>query len=218
MIEKNILEIKNKLQGKAELLVVSKFRNKAEILKVYNLGQRKFAENRVQNLLERVKELPNDIEWHLIGHLQSNKVRDITSFIHTIQSVDSIKLLNEIEKQAQKFNRQISVYLQIFIAQEDTKFGLSYLEAENCINYYVNNEFKYVKITGFMAMASNTGNKIQISNEFKNLNAWIENTQKKFPQLNLKNKSFGMSSDFEIAIENGSNLVRIGSLVFNLCE
>jgi pyridoxal phosphate enzyme (YggS family) len=213
MLAENITRLRQEL-GHAQLVVVSKYRSLDEIQAVYNEGQRVFAENRVQALLERWEALPKDIQWHLIGHLQTNKVKYILPFIQCIQSIDSVKLLDEIEKQALKHNRVVEGLLQMYIANEETKFGLDFDECHSLIKEYNNGRWPHVKINGLMGMATNTENIEQIRTEFKSLKHLFDELNESYPQLQLKTLSMGMSSDYKIAIECGSNLVRIGSKVF----
>ncbi len=200
------------------LVAVSKTKSVEEIKELYDLGQRDFGENYVQELIEKQLQLPKDTRWHFIGHLQSNKVKQITSFIHLIQSVDSLKLLLEINKQAQKDNRVIDCLLQIHIAQEETKFGLDENELNELIHTNSNelHKLKNVKITGLMGMASFTDDMNKVRNEFK----YLKSLFNKFKTQNseLRTLSMGMSSDYPIAIEEGSTMVRIGSLIFGVRE
>ncbi len=195
-------------EKKVTLVAVSKTKPAAEIMELYNAGHRDFGENYVQELTEKHEQLPKDIRWHFIGHLQSNKVKYIAPFVHLIHSVDSEKLLNEISKQAIKNNRTIYCLLQIYIASEETKFGLDFNEAAMLLQ---KQHPENIAIKGLMGMASNTENTAQIITEYQSL--------KQFYDLHAKQSSFqylsmGMSGDYEIAIENGSNMVRIGSLLF----
>lgn len=200
------------------LVAVSKTKSVEEIKELYDLGQRDFGENYVQELTEKQLQLPKDIRWHFIGHLQTNKLKQVASFIHLIQSVDSLKLLREINKQAQKDNRVIDCLLQIHIAQEETKFGLD----ENELNELFNNsitQLKNVRICGLMGMASFTDDMEKVRKEFKFLKALFD----KYAKLPIDNCqltiiSIGMSSDYPIAIEEGSTMVRIGSLIFGARE
>jgi pyridoxal phosphate enzyme (YggS family) len=213
-IQENLLRIKSELPPEVTLIAVSKTKSNEQILEAYNAGQRDFGENRVQEIVPKHEALPKDIRWHLIGHLQTNKVKYIAPFVHLIHSVDSETLLAEINKQAKKCNRVIPVLLQIFIAQEETKFGFSFEEAEKILSE--NPEVKYpnVKIEGLMGMATNTEDVKQVRNEFNSLknfcNKIKHNTQ--YPILNTL--SMGMSSDYKIAIEEGSTMIRVGSSVF----
>jgi pyridoxal phosphate enzyme (YggS family) len=189
---------------------VSKTKPANEILALYNEGQKDFGENYVQELLEKQNELPNGIRWHFIGHLQSNKVKYIVPFVHLIHSVDSEKLLAEIDKQALKNKKIVNCLLQIYIAQEETKFGLDFSEAEQIL---INSRYYNVKIIGLMGMASNTDNTKQIAKEYESLKNFY-NKMKATIAPQFQYLSTGMSGDFELAIEHGSNMVRIGSLLF----
>jgi len=203
--------IKNILPDDVQLVAVSKTHPADQILHVYNLGQRVFGENKVQELVEKYPLLPKDIQWHLIGHLQTNKVKYIAEFIDTVQSVDSEKLLEEINKQAGKHQRKIKVLLQVKIAEEETKFGLEIHEAKEIFQNYINGKFPNVEITGLMGMATFTDDQNQIVKEFTLL-------KQIFDKLSLLKKldvlSMGMSDDFPVAIQCGANSVRIGSAIF----
>ncbi|MDQ0594415.1 pyridoxal phosphate enzyme (YggS family) [Chryseobacterium ginsenosidimutans] len=210
-IQENYNDIKNQLPSNVQLVAVSKTHPVLAIQEVYDLGQRVFGENKVQELTEKYPLLPKDIQWHLIGHLQTNKVKYIAEFIDTIQSVDSEKLISEINKEAAKHNRIIKVLLQVKIAEEESKFGLEIEEAENLFQKYMNGDFPNVEITGLMGMATFTDDKIQVKKEFLIL-------KKLFDELNqlkkLETLSMGMSDDFPVAIESGANSVRVGSAIF----
>ena len=220
-VAENLHEIKKHLPSGVRLTAVSKFQSDIAILEAYEAGQRIFGESRAQELLDKYNSLPKDIEWHFIGHLQTNKVKHVVPFIHTIQSVDSIKLLEEINKQAGLFFRKIPVLLQIHIAQEEQKFGFSPDEIEDFLkNTNWKDNYPNVHISGLMGMATFTDNKDQIALEFEGL-------AKLFQQLKLvyfaddsdfKELSMGMSDDYPIAIEKGSTLVRIGSKIFGVRE
>ena len=190
------------------LVAVSKTKPVEDILELYNLGHRDFGENYVQELAKKAEQLPNDIRWHFIGHLQSNKVKSIVSFIYLIHGIDSLKLLTEIDKQAEKNNRIIDCLLQVHIAQEETKFGFD--EAE--LFGLDLKQFPNVRIKGLMGMASLTDDINKIRIEFKTLKILFEKLKTQNPELSIL--STGMSADYKIAIEEGSNMVRIGSLLF----
>ena len=195
--------------AKTTLVAVSKIKPASDIQKMYDLGQRDFGENYVQELVEKQTQLPADILWHFIGHLQSNKVKYIAPFVHLIQSVDSEKLLKEVDKQAAKNNRKINVLLQVHIAEEQTKFGF---DKEELINLNVE-LFPNVNITGLMGMATFTDDKEKVKREFellKNLHTQFE----KEKNIELTTLSMGMSDDYELAVNCGSNMIRIGSLLF----
>lgn len=211
----NYTTIKQELDGKKVVLVaVSKTKPAQEIQELYELGHRDFGENYVQELVEKQEKLPNGIHWHFIGHLQSNKVKYIAPFISLIQSVDSVKLLKEINKQAAKNDRIIDVLLQVHIAQEETKFGLDEKELEDLVTSSLA-ELQNVKIIGLMGMASFTENTEQVRKEFQYLKSVFDKYKdNQLPNLQFNTLSMGMSGDYKLAIEEGSNMVRIGSLLF----
>jgi PLP dependent protein len=208
-------EIKTFLETKqVSLVAVSKTKPKEDILELYDLGQRDFGENYVQELVDKAAALPQDIHWHFIGHLQSNKVKYIAPFVYLIHGVDSFKLLVEINKQAAKNNRVISVLLQVHIAKEETKFGMD--EAELLTSLLCAFELKHIMIIGLMGMASFSDDPKVVQPEFAYLNGWYQEikNQKTYNIIDFSVLSMGMSGDYQLAIENGSNMVRIGSLLF----
>ena len=196
------------------LVAVSKTKPATDILELYQLGQRDFGENYVQELVDKAVQLPKDIRWHFIGHLQSNKVKYISPFVHLIHGVDSFKLLREINKQAAKLNRVMDVLLQIYIAQEETKFGLDEIELHALIKNFEYNQMPYVRIIGLMGMASFSVDKERVRTEFRKLKTILDNLRPAAPGSELPTLSIGMSSDYKIAIEEGSTMVRIGSILF----
>ncbi|HSI89749.1 MAG TPA: YggS family pyridoxal phosphate-dependent enzyme, partial [Adhaeribacter sp.] len=199
------------------LVAVSKTHPENLILEAYQAGQRIFGENKAQEMTAKHENLPQDIEWHMIGHLQTNKVKYIAPFVHTIQSADSLKLLEEIEKQAARNNRTINCLLQIYIAEEESKFGLSEAEAVEILQSESFKNMQHVQITGVMGIATNTENQDQLRKEFGNLkNTFLKLKQTFFPGMDsvFKEISMGMSSDYELAIETGSTLIRVGSAIF----
>lgn len=210
-LENNYHIIKKQLPKDVQLVAVSKTHAAEKIKKLYNLGQRVFGENKVQELVEKHTELPRDIKWHLIGHLQTNKVKYVAPFVDTIESVDSEKVLKEINKQAAKHNRQIKVLLQVKIAKEDTKFGLEASEARSIYSKYLNGEYPHTIVTGLMGMATFTDNEEQIIKEFNFLKQLFDDMS---GSENFSVLSMGMSSDFKVAINCGANSVRIGSSIF----
>lgn len=212
-ISNNFQLIKSQIPEPVELVAVSKFHPVEKIKEVYDCGQRVFGENKVQELLSKVNELPNDIKWHLIGHLQTNKVKFIVPFIDTIQSVDSEKLLLEINKEAAKISKKINVLLQVKIAEEHTKYGLEVQEAKEIFSNYLENKYPNIAITGLMGMATFTDNKNQVKSEFLILKSLFDELSK---FKHLEKLSMGMSDDFKIAIECGANSVRIGSAIFGV--
>jgi len=192
------------------LVAVSKTKSAEDILKLYELGHRDFAENYAQELADKANQLPNDIRWHFIGHLQTNKVKLIASFVQLIQSVDSLKLLKEINKEAGKSGRVIDCLLQVYIAQEETKFGLDEKEVNEVLS--AAGELKNTRIVGLMGMASFTDDMSKVRKEFQNLKKIFDRLPT--PDSRLTTLSMGMSSDYKVAIEEGSTMVRIGSLLF----
>jgi len=210
-IQENYNTVKSRLPQHVELVAVSKTHPVSAIQEVYDLGQRIFGENKVQELSEKYPLLPKDIQWHLIGHLQTNKVKFIAEFIDTIQSVDSEKLIREINKEAAKHNRTIKVLLQVKIAEEETKFGLETEEAKILYQKYLSGEFPNILITGLMGMATFTEDENQIKKEFLNLKKLFDELNQQQP---LETLSMGMSDDFPLAIECGANSVRVGSAIF----
>jgi pyridoxal phosphate enzyme (YggS family) len=201
-----------------QLLAVSKTKSVEEIQALYDLGQRDFGENYVQELLEKQLRLPKDIRWHFIGHLQTNKVKFLAPFIYMIQSVDSLKLLLEIDKHASKNQRVVRCLLQIFIAREESKFGLDENELDSLLLTVNRNteegRFSHSQISGCMGMASLTDDKTQIREEFKRLRSIFEKIKTSFPSNPVDTLSMGMSSDYLIAIEAGSTMIRIGTAIF----
>ena len=214
-ISNQLNELKDSIPTSCTLVAVSKTKPTSAILEAYQVGQLDFGENKVQELMQKADELPKEIFWHMIGHLQRNKVKYIAPFVHLIHGVDSLKLLKEIDKQGKKADREINCLLQIHIAEEDTKFGLDRKELKELLN---NEEFKQmenIQIKGLMGMATNTESEDQIRKEFKGLKSLydeIKNSDHINTQMSIL--SMGMSGDYKIAIEEGSNMVRIGSAIF----
>ncbi|EJF52097.1 pyridoxal phosphate enzyme, YggS family [Saprospira grandis DSM 2844] len=202
--------------GQTELVAVSKTKPAAAIQALYNQGQRIFGENKVQELLEKAESLPKDIEWHLIGHLQRNKVKYIAPFVSLIHAVDSLRLLKEINKEAKKNNRTISCLLQFHIAQEDSKFGLHWTEAQALLTSKEYAQMKNIKIVGLMGMASFSDNQEQVLAEFGQLAQYFQTLKEQFfaQDPSFKELSMGMSGDYQLALKQGSTLVRIGSALF----
>lgn len=216
MIREQLNEIKSQLPSTVTLVAVSKTKPNEAILEAYNAGQLIFGENKVQEMVGKAETLPNNIRWHLIGHLQRNKVKYIAPFVSMIHSVDSSRLLNEINKQAEKNNRVIDCLLQFHIAEEETKFGLDLIEARAFLESEEFKASKNVRICGVMGMATFTDNTEHVRAEFQKLRS-IFNTLKKDYFLNnqeFKEISMGMSGDWQLAIEEGSTMVRIGSSIF----
>lgn len=214
--QKNYFDIVKELGEKnVTLVAVSKTKPIEAIKELYDLGHRDFGENYVQELEEKHEQLPKDIRWHFIGHLQSNKVKYVAPFVHLIHGIDSFKLLKEVDKQAGKINRTIDVLLQVHIAQEETKFGLDENELNELTNSSELHELKHVRICGLMGMASFTDDKNKVREEFKYLKSLFEkHTKLQTSNFKLQTLSMGMSGDYAQAIEEGSNMVRIGSLIF----
>ena len=210
MISDNLKSILSKLPKSVTLVAVSKTKPNAAIMEAYDAGHRVFGENKVQDMLAKYEVLPSDIQWHMIGHLQTNKVKFIAPFVSLIHGVDSLKLIKEIDKRAAQNNRIIDCLLQIHIAEEETKFGLSDLEATQVLAYakHLNN----VRIKGLMGMATNTGDESIVRNEFTGLKELFLKFQSVSEHLQII--SMGMSTDYEIAIEKGSTMVRVGSAIF----
>lgn len=209
-IRDNILKIKEEIGDEAKLVAVSKTRSTKEIKDAYNSGQKIFGENRVQEIVEKQKLLPDDIEWHMIGHLQKNKVKYISSFISLIHSLDRISLAKEIDKYAKKSNRKIDCLIQIKISSEETKFGLDINHLENF--YSEVKEYNNINLVGLMGMASFTQEKEKIIDEFNKIKELYD--KMKLKNSNLKILSTGMSDDYKLALKNGSNMIRLGSKIF----
>jgi len=211
------LAISSELKSNGVTLVaVSKTKPASDIQELYELGHRDFGENYVQELVDKSQQLPSDIRWHFIGHLQSNKVKFIAPFVHLVHGVDSLKLLQEINKQALKHGKVIDCLLQVFIAKEETKFGLDEKELEEVMEYGQKEQpLKNIRIRGFMGMASFSDNPEQVRAEFRQLRSLYDRYQSlRSPAFRIDTLSMGMSGDYKIAIEQGGNMVRIGSLLF----
>ncbi len=215
-IVENIRKIKSELPKNVKLVAVSKTKPNEDITEAYNSGHLIFGENKVQDLVKKYEELPKDIEWHFIGHLQSNKVKYIAPFVSLIHAVDSLKLLKTINKEAEKHNRSISCLLQMHIAEEETKFGLSYEEIIELLHSEDYRQLKFVKISGLMGMATNTNDTTQIHKEFAYLKSCFDKLKNDFfnNKETFENLSMGMSNDYKIAVEEGSTMIRVGSLIF----
>lgn len=215
-IPENLQTIKNSIPNTVKLIAVSKFHPAEAVLEAYNTGQRIFGESKMQEVDKKQSLLPQDIEWHFIGHLQTNKVKAITPYIHTIHSVDSKKLLLEIEKQAAIIGKRVCCLLEIHIAKEEDKYGLSFDECRKLLSDGLLNELKYAYIGGVMGMATFTDDTNQIRSEFKSLKSFYNEIKRDYFSENelFSEISMGMSSDYKIAIEEGSTMVRIGSFIF----
>jgi hypothetical protein len=215
-IEDNFTRIMNCLPEKVSLVAVSKTRGVNEIMKLYRLGHRIFGENKVQELISKQPQLPSDLQWHFIGHLQTNKVRFIAPFIHLIESVDSLRLLSEVDKHAAKHHRIIGCLLQMYIAAEETKFGLSTEEAERILTSSEYKSMMNIRIRGVMGMASLTDDQYKIRQEFRMLKESFLHLKSAFftDAADFSEISMGMSGDWKIAVEEGATMVRIGSAIF----
>ncbi|MBT3920368.1 MAG: YggS family pyridoxal phosphate-dependent enzyme [Flavobacteriaceae bacterium] len=214
-ISENILKIKSKLPEGVSLVAVSKTKPISDLLEAYNVGQRIFGENKIQEMASKYNEMPKDIAWHMIGHIQRNKVKYMAPFVSLIHGVDSLRLLTEINKQALKNNRIIDCLLQVKIAAEENKFGLSENEVLNLLGSEEIKTFQNIKIIGLMGMATFTNNQEQLQKEFEILKCIFDNlTHLNSTNYNLKTLSMGMSDDYPIAIKNGSTMIRVGSSIF----
>ncbi len=214
-IKDNLLRIKSQLPENVILVAVSKTKPVSDLMEAYNAGQRIFGENKIQEMTEKWEKMPKDIQWHMIGHVQTNKVKYMAEYVSLIHGVDSLKLLQEINKQAAKHNRVIDCLLQMYIAEEETKFGLDEKELEDILHFVQNDKLQNIKVVGLMGMATFTDNQSQIKKEFLNLKSTFD----KINSLSIVNYqlsiiSMGMSGDYKLAIECGSTMVRIGSSIF----
>ena len=208
MIKDNLSALIQSIPSTVTLVAVSKTKPVARLLEAHQAGQRDFGENKVQELVDKASVLPQNIRWHMIGHLQRNKVKYIAPFVSLIHSVDSFRLLNEIDKQGKKNDRVIDCLLQVRIAQEETKFGLTF---ESCNEILNQNNYTHVRIRGLMGMASFTDNQIQIESEFKSLAQYYKQYQDQYDWDTL---SMGMSGDYPLALSCGSTMIRVGSRIF----
>lgn len=211
-IAENIKRIKAEIPGHVSLVAISKTKPDNDILEAYNAGQRVFGENKIQEMVEKWERLPKDIVWHMVGHVQRNKVKYMAEFVDLIHAVDSLKLLKEIEKQAAKHNRKITCLLQIKIAEEDTKYGINVDEAESVLQSDVYREMTHVKVIGLMGMATLTENEEKIKSEFSFLKTTFEDLKSRYDSFTTL--SMGMSGDYKIAIDCGSTMIRVGSSIF----
>lgn len=216
MVSERIKAILSTIPEEVQLCAVSKYHPAEMIQEAYDAGQRIFGESHVQELQQKCPILPNDIEWHFIGHLQTNKVKYIAPYISLIHSVDSERLLSEINKQALRNNRQIRCLLQLHVAQEETKFGFTIEECLNFLRSGAYKEMKGVEIAGIMCMATNTDDEQRICQDFETANSFFQQCRQEFPDLasSMQFRSWGMSDDFHLAIQHGSNIIRIGSSIF----
>lgn len=211
-ISENIQKYKEELGPEVTLVAISKTKPISKLLEAYEAGQRIFGENKIQEMTEKWEALPKDIKWHMVGNVQRNKVKYMAPYVNLIHTVDSLKLLKEIDKEARKNERSISCLLQIKIAEEESKFGISAEEAKGILNSETLSEMQHVEVVGLMGMATFTEDMNQVRTEFQYLNSVYKEFKKDYPKLNIL--SMGMSGDYKIAQECGSNMVRIGSAIF----
>lgn len=211
-IAENIRKFKEELGDNITLVAISKTKPAGDIMQAYNEGQRIFGENKIQEMTEKWEELPKDIEWHMVGHVQRNKVKYMAPFVSLIHAVDSLKLLKEVNKEAGKNDRTINCLLQIKIAEEDTKFGIDEEKAREILKSEALARYDNVKITGLMGMATFTEDMEQVKKEFLKLKSLFDDLKQEHP--NFRTLSMGMSGDYKVAVECGSNMVRIGSSIF----
>ena len=214
-IKDNLLQIQSTIPTNVTLVAVSKTKPVADLMEAYEAGQRVFGENKIQEMTEKWEQMPKDIQWHMIGHVQTNKVKYMAEYVSLIHGVDSLKLLQEINKQAAKHNRVIDCLLQMYIAEEETKFGLDEKELDEILQFVQNDKLQNIKVVGLMGMATFTDNQSQLKKEFLNLKSTFD----KINSLSIVNYqlsiiSMGMSGDYKLAIECGSTMVRIGSSIF----
>ena len=216
-IQENLKTIKSSIPEHVTLVAVSKTKPVSDLMEAYNAGQRVFGENKIQEMAEKYEEMPKDIKWHMIGHVQRNKVKYMASFVSLIHGVDNFKLLKEIDKQAKKHDRVIDYLLQIKIASEDSKFGMSFEDASKFTQSKIISELKNIRVTGVMGMATFTDDKSQIKNEFNRLKFTFD-ALKALQTENCKLQiiSMGMSGDYKLAIDCGSTMIRVGSSIFGL--
>ncbi len=212
MIEKRIKEIRDSINKNVELVAVSKTKSNKEILEAYNAGQKAFGENKIQEMTEKYEELPKDIKWHMVGHVQSNKIKYMAPYVELVHGIDSLKSVKILNKEAKKNNRIIKCLLQLKISDEFTKFGLSEKEIESILNSINILRLKNINVVGIMTIGSFTNNMSNVVKEFDMTKKIFDNLKSTFP--NLKILSMGMSGDYKIAINHGSNMIRVGSLIF----
>lgn len=211
-IAENLKNIKAEIPEEVTLVAISKTKPEKDILEAYDAGQRVFGENKIQEMAEKWEKLPKEIKWHMVGHVQRNKVKYMAEFVELIHAVDSLKLLKEIEKQAAKYDRTINCLLQIKIAEEDTKYGIDVDEAESILQSDAYRKMTHVKVVGLMGMASFTENEEQIKEEFSFLSTTFEALKSRYNSFTTL--SMGMSGDYKIAINCGSTMIRVGSAIF----
>ena len=213
-LAKNFKTILDEISPDITLIAVSKTKPDSLILEAYNIGQKDFGENRVQDMKVKAQRLPKDIRWHMIGRIQTNKIKDFISYVHLVHGVDRLKVLSSINNEAKKINRVIDVLIQVHIAKEETKTGFSFDELEEVFSNENQNKFENIRIRGLMGMATFTENQNEIRKEFSMLKKTFENIKKAINEPHFDILSMGMSGDFQIAIQEGSTMVRIGTLLF----
>ena len=215
-IAENLKQLKEELPESVQLIAISKTKPNEDIMEAYQSGHRIFGENKVQELTDKFETLPKDIEWHMVGHMQSNKVKYIAPFVHLIHGVDKPKLLRVIDKEGRKNDRVLNVLLQFHIAKEETKFGFDYKEVEEMLNDPAFQQFEYVRICGVMGMATFTEDMDQVKNEFMELKSIFNRLKSNYfaNTPHFKEISMGMTNDYKVAVEAGATMVRIGSLIF----
>ena len=215
-IKDNLLNIKQSLPPHVTLVAVSKTKPVSDLMESYEAGQRIFGENKIQEMTAKYEEMPKDVEWHMIGHVQTNKVKYMAPFVNLVHGVDSLKLLKEINKQAKKNNRVINCLLQMHIAEEETKFGMDEAELNELLASEEFTHMQNIKVTGLMGMATFTENEAQVKKEFTHLKVIFDSIRQKTEAANLKPEilSMGMSGDYKTAIECGSTMIRVGSSIF----
>ena len=213
-VKENLISFKKQLPEYVSLVAVSKTKPVSDIKEAYDAGQRIFGENKIQEMVSKYDVLPKDIQWHMIGHLQSNKIKYMAHFVDLIHGVDSLSTLKEIDKQARKHQRLIKCLLQVKIAKEDSKFGLSVENAQSILSSEALSNLKNLQVVGLMGMASFTSDMEEVSKEFSTLKSLFDELNKKNHKLSVL--SMGMSGDYKIAVENGSNMIRVGSAIFGV--
>lgn len=214
LIAENIAHFKNKLPGNVNLIAISKRKPVSDIKEAYEAGHRDFGENRIQEMADKHDELPDDIRWHMVGHVQGNKIKYMAPFVYMVHGIDKPKRLKELNKEAEKNDRKINCLLQIHIAEEESKFGFSFDEAMEVMDNDPEKKYPFVKIRGVMAMATNTDNEQQVRQEFRGLSSFYNKVLKKHNPTDFDVLSMGMSGDFQIAMDEGSNMIRIGTSIF----
>lgn len=214
MIAENLEIIKKGLPESVQLIAVSKTKPSEFIQEAYDAGQRDFGENRIQEMAEKFEGLPKDIRWHMIGHVQGNKMKYMAPFVHMVHGMDKEKRFKELNKEAEKNNRKIGCLVQVHIAKEESKFGFSFEEAKGFLSQDLETKYPFLKICGLMGMATNTEDTEVVGAEFSELSQFFKECQKKSPSPHFNVLSMGMSGDYLLAVEQGSNMVRIGSSIF----